>query len=82
MNYLDRVITTNERVIASTPENHPHRALYLNSVVNTLQSRFERTNSMDDLDWATTTSEQAVASTPDDYPNHPIRLNNLGLESI
>ena len=34
-----------------------------------LQSRFERTGSMDDLDRAITTNEQAVASTPDDHPN-------------
>ena len=53
--------------------------MYLNNLGNALQSRFERTGSMDDLDRAITTNEQAVASTPDDHPNRAMYLNNLGI---
>ena len=69
---------TNEQAVASTPDDHPDRAMYLNNLGIALQSRFERTGSMDDLDRAITTNEQAVASTPDDHPNRAMYLNNLG----
>ena len=50
----------------------------LNNLGNALQSRFERTGSMDDLNRAITTNEQAVASTPEDHPNRACNLNDLG----
>ena len=59
--------------------------MYLNNLGIALQSRFERTGSMDDLDRAITTNEQAVASTPDDHPNRgdvPQQLGDRTAESI
>ena len=55
--------------VESTPVDHPDRAMYLNNLGISLQSRFERTGSMDDLDRAIATKEQAVESTPVDHPD-------------
>ena len=52
----DRAIVINEQAVESTPVDHPNRAGRLNNLGNALQSRFERTGSMDDLDRAITTN--------------------------
>ena len=78
MEDLDRAIVTKEQAVESTPDDHPDRAGCLNNLGIALQSRFERTGSMDDLDRAIVTNEQAVESTPDDHPDRAMYLNNLG----
>ena len=60
MDDLNRAIMTKEQTVASTPDDHPNRAMYLNNLGTTLHSRFERTGSMKDLDQAITRKEQAV----------------------
>ena len=46
----------------STPTDHPDRAMYSTIWGTALQSRFERTGSIDDLDRAIMTKEQAAKS--------------------
>jgi hypothetical protein len=46
----------------------------LNNLGIALQNRFERTESMDDLDRAIMTNEQAVELTPIDHPDRTGRL--------
>jgi len=62
----------------SSPLADATRAEFLGVVAFELQSRFERTGLMDDLNRAITTNEQAVVLTPEDTPNLAMYLNNLG----
>ena len=78
MDDLDRGITMMERANASTADDHPDCAKYLNDFGFALQSRFERTGSMSDLDRAITTKEQAIVSAPIDHPEYAVFVTNLG----
>ena len=68
-----------EQAVESTPDDHPNRVAWLNNLGNALQSRFERTGSMEDLERAIVTKEQAVESVPDGHPDRATCLNNLGI---
>ncbi|KAK4148475.1 hypothetical protein C8A00DRAFT_47666 [Chaetomidium leptoderma] len=52
----------------------------LNNLGNKLESRYERTGAMADLEEAIGVARQAVAATPDDHPNRAVCLNNLGTQ--
>lgn len=78
MDDLDRVVTTMELAVASTPDGHHHHAGRLNHLGNILRIRFERMGSIDDLDRGITMMEQANAFTADDHPDCAKYLNDLG----
>ena len=50
--------------VESIPDSHPDHAMFLNRLRNALQSRFEKTGSMEDLERAIVTKEQAVELIP------------------
>jgi hypothetical protein len=62
--------------VAATPDDHPNLATRLNNLGSKLESRFERTGSMEDLEEASQRAGQAVSATPDDHPNLAGMLNN------
>lgn len=76
-----RSITTLDQVFESlsraTYESRPDRSKYLFQLSLTLQRRFEKERSIDDLNQAIIAAEQAVACTPTDHPNHVLYLNYL-----
>jgi len=78
--WLVDAFVQDEELLAHASSTLPDstRAAIYSLVALELQSRFERTGSMDDLDRAITTNEEAVASTPDDNPYRAAGLNNLG----
>ncbi len=55
-----------------------HFTGWLNNLGEFLQSRFERTGEMANLEEAIETAREAVQSTPHDHPDRAARLNNLG----
>ncbi len=67
--------------VQSTPRDHPDRAGCLSNLgTKLLQSRFERTGEMANLEEAIETAREAVQSTPHDHPDRAARLNNLGIK--
>jgi hypothetical protein len=67
-----------EMTLSATPEDHPDRAMYLNNLENRLDSRYERTGSMDVLNRAVEVADMAVNATPQDHSDRAGRLNSLG----
>lgn len=61
MDDLDHATVTAEQAVALTPNDHPNRAKYPNNLANMLQSRFETTRSMNDLDRTILMNEQETA---------------------
>lgn len=61
------------------PSGYPNRAIYLSNLCGALQTRFEQTGTIDDLDQAITAGRDAVAATPTDHPERAGSLSNLGL---
>ncbi|KAF4625997.1 hypothetical protein G7Y89_g12163 [Cudoniella acicularis] len=59
------------------PKGHPDRAGYLTNLGNWLGRRFERTNSMNDLDRAINFANISVEATPSDHPDRVSRLKDL-----
>lgn len=78
MEYLDRAIDINRQAVELVPRSHPNRAMYLNNLGNSLESRFERTGSMENINRAVDIMEQAVDSKPVDSPGYTLCLSNLG----
>jgi hypothetical protein len=54
------------------------RAGWPNNLANKLESRYERTGKMEDLEEAIERARKAVAATPDDHPDRVGWLSNLG----
>ena len=65
--------------MAASPTDHPDRADDLSNLGTALQTRFERTGDLADLDEAITSGGQAVAATPADHPDRAGYLSNLGI---
>ncbi|GKU10360.1 unnamed protein product [Fusarium langsethiae] len=55
-------------------------AAWLNNLGNQLESLYERTGEMKDLEEAIETARKAIESTPDDHPDLAGMLNNLGIQ--
>ena len=64
--------------MAATPNDHPKRAARLSNLGAALRTRFERAESVADLDRAISVCEEALAATPRDHPYRARRLSNLG----
>lgn len=61
-----------------TDEGDPDRASWVNNLGLMLESRYERTGAVTDLEEAIGMARQAVAATPDDDPDRAASLSNLG----
>jgi Tetratricopeptide repeat len=64
------------------PKDYPNRAVCYNNLGDMLESRYERTGDIVDLEAAIQAAQQAVAvaidSTPQNYPDRAGILNNFG----
>src|SRR5947207_2671353 len=63
MEDINRAILICDKAVLSMPNDHPELAMCLDNLGKALQSRFERTGSMDDLDRAIAVMELAFAMT-------------------
>jgi tetratricopeptide (TPR) repeat protein len=70
--------SASDEQIEAMSQDHPDRAGRLNNLGNWLGTRFQRTDSMDDLNKAVDVSDMTVEATPQDHPDRASRLNNLG----
>src|SRR5438045_1607125 len=84
---LNCAIMRKQQIVQLTPHDHLDRTMYLDNLNNSLQKRFERTESMDDIertesmddiDRVIRTNEQIIESTSNNHLYHARRLNNLG----
>ncbi|KAJ7441344.1 CHAT domain-containing protein [Mycena galericulata] len=64
--------------VALTPDGHPNKPSWLNSLGSSLLSRFEGLGDLNDLTQSVVIKEAAVALTPAGHLEKPTRLNNLG----
>ncbi|WP_447035812.1 tetratricopeptide repeat protein [Streptomyces sp. DSM 118878] len=67
-----------QHILTHTPAGHPDRAGRLNNLGLALQTRFERSGAVADLDAAVDVAHQAVDTTPAGHPDRAGRLSNLG----
>ena len=63
--------------VCCTPDGHPHKPGFLNNLVISFRSRFERLGNVADLDEALTAQRQAVCLAPDDHSERLGSLNGL-----
>lgn len=75
MEDLDRWVTAIEQAVPSTPTGH---GMDLNNLGIAIQTRFEETRSMGELDRAFRILKKAVIYVFDDYPNCIMYLEDLG----
>ncbi|MBB4934416.1 hypothetical protein F4561_005236 [Lipingzhangella halophila] len=75
---ITNTVTVWQRIVQATPEDHPNRAVYLSNLGTALQTRFERTGALEDLDQAITALRGAVQVIPEDHPDRAASLSNLG----
>jgi tetratricopeptide (TPR) repeat protein len=81
---IDRAIIEHHRCVDlvrdrhTTPSGTPIRPLYLSNLGISLQTRFEKTEHLIDIDNAVTFAQRAVKQTPDMHADKPVRLSNLG----
>ena len=80
MDQLVTVYMQNTEVLESALSQVPESERWglLHTIGIQLLTRFERTNSIDDLDWAITMEERAFEFTSNENPYHGAILNNLG----
>jgi len=76
---LSAAVDVWRRILHATPADHPSRPGYLSNFGIALQTRFEHTGHLTDLDEAVTALQTAVETTPADHPSRPRYLSNLGL---
>ena len=58
-----------QAAVDATPADHPNRARYLSNLGSALQTRFERTGALADLDAAIEAGQAAVDATPAGHPD-------------
>ncbi|KAH0563243.1 hypothetical protein GP486_002188 [Trichoglossum hirsutum] len=78
---LEEAIENGKHAVAETQEGNEAYAGRLNNLGVMLESRYERTGKMEDLEEAILIARQAVDAvdvTPEDHPDLAGRLNNLG----
>jgi tetratricopeptide (TPR) repeat protein len=75
----DRAVDLLRQALDASPADHPDRAMYLSNFGLALQTRFERTGVLADLDEAIHRLHDAVAASPADHPDRAMYLSNLGL---
>jgi tetratricopeptide (TPR) repeat protein len=62
----------------ATPDDHANLLALLHNLGSSLESRYNRTGAMDDLNKAIQVAHQAIKATPDDHPKLAGWLNTLG----
>ncbi|NYH51398.1 copper(I)-binding protein [Nocardiopsis arvandica] len=67
-----------KRMVEATPDGHPDQAGRLSNLGGALQTRFEHTGAMADLNETVIVGYQAVQATPDGHPDQAGHLSNLG----
>ncbi|KAI0027902.1 CHAT domain-containing protein, partial [Vararia minispora EC-137] len=75
---LESAIVVKRWVVDFTPNGHPNKPMWLNSLGRALKNRFNRLHKLDDLESAITFCRQAVDLTPDGHPDKPMWLSGLG----
>jgi hypothetical protein len=78
MDDLNWAINAAGDAMEATPEDHPNRVNWLNTLGNKLGTRFKATGSIDDLSRAIDAMNTAMKATPQDHPNRAIIFNSLG----
>ncbi|KAJ5662986.1 hypothetical protein N7507_003717 [Penicillium longicatenatum] len=78
MDYFDEAIRASRQAVQATPEDHPDFAIFLDNLGTYLESRYERTGQIEDLEEAIRVSRQALQATPDDHCELAEWSNNLG----
>lgn len=77
-NLISDAVDLWQRVVEASPAGHPNRCVFQANLGVALQTRFERTGAVTDLNDAIRATRAAVTATPDGDPARPLRLNNLG----
>ncbi len=77
-NLISTTVDLWQRMLDAIPAGHPYRAVMLTNLGIILQTRFERTGVLADLDAAIEAEHAAVAATPPGHPDRPGYLSNLG----
>ncbi|KIJ29507.1 hypothetical protein M422DRAFT_269041, partial [Sphaerobolus stellatus SS14] len=67
-----------QEAVELTPDGHPDKPSWLNSLGSSLLTRFEQLGDMTDLNQSVLKKQEAVELTPDGHPSKPSRLNSLG----
>jgi hypothetical protein len=75
---LNRSIQVCEEAVKLTPDGHPDKPGWFNSLGNSLLGRFEHLGDVADLNRSIQVKEEAVKLTPDGHPDKPGRFNTLG----
>ena len=75
---LNRAITTQQKVVRLTSDDHPDKPAGLINLGNSFRCRFERLGDIADLDEAITAQQQAIRLTLDGHPDKPGLFNDLG----
>ena len=78
MDDVNAAIKANEEAVELSPMGDPNRAACLNSLGNSLESRYEQTGSMDDLNAGLAAKEEAVKLTPEGHPDRsPVSVTSV-----
>ncbi|MCF2530980.1 CHAT domain-containing protein [Yinghuangia soli] len=75
---LDTAIEAAQMAVAMTPEGHPHRAMYLNTLAMVQYERFEQLADTEALAAAVDAARAAVAAVPEGHPHNAAYLTTLG----
>ena len=76
---LSEAISSQQRAVQLTPDNHPNMPSWLGSLGVLFQSRYERMGDLLDLSGAISAQQRAIRLDPEGDQNMPFWLNNIGI---
>ncbi|KAF8431483.1 CHAT domain-containing protein [Boletus edulis BED1] len=77
MGDLDEAIVLRREALELCPQGHPDRSTYLNSLANSLSTRYKQLGATADLDEAIVLAREALELCPQGHPHCSTYLNNL-----
>lgn len=77
MEDLQQAILYGIEAFKATPRGHPHYAGHVCNLINTLNSRYDRTGAMDHLQQLILYTKEVLVVTPQDHPYRACRLDTL-----